>query len=66
MKISSAPVNNLGDPRQGGKKCYADKVVGVSQEFPTYFRHEHQLSSPITKANPYMEENFLKNSVRDF
>ena len=67
LRLKHVPVNTLGlGQRPGGKKCFADKTSGISEEFPTYFRHENQLVSSYTKPNPYMDEHFIKNSVRDF
>ncbi|CDW86094.1 UNKNOWN [Stylonychia lemnae] len=51
--------------RPQGKLCLPDCSSGVSKEFPTYFKNDHQLRSRISLDNPYIEEDFRDKTINN-
>eukprot|EP00347_Sterkiella_histriomuscorum_P009447 403341183 len=62
--LFSSNRSNQPSPRlPGGKFAMPDCTSGVSKEFPTYFKNQHQLKSRISLDNPYIEEDFRAKSI---
>lgn len=67
MKLKNVPVNKARKQyNKGVKKCFPDKRMGVSEEFPSQFRYNHQLISAYSRPNPYNDPDFINKSVKAF
>ena len=68
FKIHNVPINrnNRQTNVPKGKKCYAERTGGVSPDMPPNFNMRFQLVSPLSRANMYLDENYIKKSLDQF